>query len=157
MLQRTRRPPASEASAHSAVMMTFVLSLSVGIAISVLLGWHLYLILTAQTTIDFYQNQTNRARARQWGEVGTTALQLYSISEYLSPPYMLHPYWYALIHAFVASGRSVCVALYYTRLLRISGSGFRTFFGLFLAGHGDYCSARQRLIGLDLFPPSIHV
>lgn len=54
-------------------MLTFVLALSVGIAISVLLGWHIYLILTAQTTIEFYQNQTNRSRARQWGEVSEHA------------------------------------------------------------------------------------
>lgn len=63
------RKGTEEANAQSAVMMTFVLSFSVGIAIMVLLGWHIYLILTAQTTIDFYQNQTNRARARQFGEV----------------------------------------------------------------------------------------
>lgn len=54
---------------QSAIMMTFVLALSVGVAISVLLGWHIYLICTAQTTIEFYQNQSNRSRARQWGEV----------------------------------------------------------------------------------------
>lgn len=70
--QRHRRPTASETKAQSAVMLTFVLALSVGIAISVLLGWHIYLILTAQTTIEFYQNQTNRSRARQWGEVSET-------------------------------------------------------------------------------------
>lgn len=68
-VQRHRKPTSSETKAQSAVMLTFVLSLSVGIAISVLLGWHLYLIFTAQTTIEFYQNQTNRSRARQWGEV----------------------------------------------------------------------------------------
>ncbi|CAM9124158.1 unnamed protein product [Laminaria digitata] len=66
---RHRKPTASETKAQSAVMLTFVLALSVGIAISVLLGWHIYLVLTAQTTIEFYQNQTNRSRSRQWGEV----------------------------------------------------------------------------------------
>lgn len=69
--QRHTRPHPHEARLESAVMMTFVLSLSVGIAIAVLLGWHVYLILTAQTTIEFYQNQTNRSRARQWGEVSS--------------------------------------------------------------------------------------
>lgn len=57
-------------------MLTFVLALSVGIAISVLLGWHIYLVLTAQTTIEFYQNQTNRSRARQWGEVSKQANEI---------------------------------------------------------------------------------
>eukprot|EP00752_Nemacystus_decipiens_P015751 g14063.t1 len=69
--RRHRKSPSASAeiSQQSAVMMTFVLALSVGVAISVLLGWHLYLICTAQTTIEFYQNQTNRSRARQWGEL----------------------------------------------------------------------------------------
>ncbi|CAM9715162.1 unnamed protein product [Sphacelaria rigidula] len=67
--RRRRKPHGHEASSESAVMMTFVLAISVGIAIAVLLGWHIYLILTAQTTIEFYQNQTNRSRARQWGEL----------------------------------------------------------------------------------------
>ncbi|CAN0280270.1 unnamed protein product [Ectocarpus sp. 12 AP-2014] len=58
-----------EMTQHSAIMMTFVLALSVGVAISVLLGWHIYLICSAQTTIEFYQNQSHRSRARQWGEL----------------------------------------------------------------------------------------
>lgn len=75
-VQRHRKPTSSETKAQSAVMLTFVLALSVGIAISVLLGWHIYLILTAQTTIEFYQNQTNRSRARQWGEVSGQAKEI---------------------------------------------------------------------------------
>jgi palmitoyltransferase len=39
------------------VLFTFVLALSVGIALSALLGWHVYLIFTAQTTIEFYVNK----------------------------------------------------------------------------------------------------
>ncbi|CAN0216881.1 unnamed protein product [Pylaiella littoralis] len=68
---RRRKPNSMETSQQSAVMMTFVLALSVGLAISLLMGWHIYLICTAQTTIDFYQNQANRSRARQWGELWT--------------------------------------------------------------------------------------
>lgn len=63
-------------------MMTFVLSLSVGIAIFILLGWHIYLILTAQTTIEFYQNQTNRSRARQWGEVSSSCMLIRMYAAY---------------------------------------------------------------------------
>ncbi|CAM9451865.1 unnamed protein product [Ascophyllum nodosum] len=72
-IRRRRRSsyPAVEAQTQSAVMMTFILALSVGIAISILLFWHLYLICTAQTTIEFYQNQTHRSRAKQWGELWT--------------------------------------------------------------------------------------
>lgn len=68
-VQRRTKHHSVEDQTQSAVMMTFVLALSVGIAISILLFWHIYLICTAQTTIEFYQNQANRARARQWGEV----------------------------------------------------------------------------------------
>ncbi|CAM9327941.1 unnamed protein product [Ectocarpus sp. 6 AP-2014] len=64
-----RKPSPLEMTQHSAIMMTFVLALSVGVAISVLLGWHIYLICSAQTTIEFYQNQSHRSRARQWGEL----------------------------------------------------------------------------------------
>ncbi|CAM9554772.1 unnamed protein product [Discosporangium mesarthrocarpum] len=58
-----------EGTEKSAIMVTFILSLSVGIAISILFFWHIYLILSAQTTIEFYQNQGRRARARHWGEL----------------------------------------------------------------------------------------
>ena len=39
--------------------MTFVfaITLSVSLAIGCLLGWHTYLALTAQTTIEFYYNR----------------------------------------------------------------------------------------------------
>lgn len=39
------------------MVFCFVLSLSVGIALTALGGWHLYLILSAQTTIEFYINR----------------------------------------------------------------------------------------------------
>ena len=68
-VQRRPRHSPIQDKTQSAVMMTFVLALSVGIAISILLFWHIYLIYTAQTTIEFYQNQANRTRARQRGEV----------------------------------------------------------------------------------------
>lgn len=55
------------ASARSAIIFTFVLSLSVGLALSGLLGWHLFLISTGQTTIEFYINKARRERARLRG------------------------------------------------------------------------------------------
>jgi palmitoyltransferase len=58
-----------EASERTAVVFTFVLTLSVGIAISILFFWHVYLTLTAQTTIEFQINQTRRIRAQQRGEI----------------------------------------------------------------------------------------
>jgi len=52
---------------RTAVMFTFVLALSIGIAVLILFGWHVYLVLTAQTTIEFYGNHTLRLRARAGG------------------------------------------------------------------------------------------
>lgn len=51
------------------IMFLFVLTMSVGIAVSILLFWHLYLVLTAQTTIEFYGNFTRRRRAKARGEI----------------------------------------------------------------------------------------
>ncbi|KAL3701144.1 hypothetical protein R1sor_019166 [Riccia sorocarpa] len=51
------------------VLFTFVLSLAVFGSLSCLLGWHIYLVLTAQTTIDFYGNRQRRREARRSGQV----------------------------------------------------------------------------------------
>jgi len=62
---RARRPKSKEA--RSAVLFTFVLALSVGLAVAFLCGWHIFLTLTAQTTIEFYGNHTLRHRAKAKG------------------------------------------------------------------------------------------
>lgn len=62
-----RRP--RNKKARSAVMFTFVLALSVGIAVSILFFWHVFLLLTGQTTIEFYGNATLRHRAKARGFV----------------------------------------------------------------------------------------
>jgi len=54
-------------SAESALSYTFVLALSMGIAVGLLFFWHVYLVLTGQTTIEFYGNQTKAYRARLRG------------------------------------------------------------------------------------------
>eukprot|EP00939_MAST-03C_sp_MAST-3C-sp1_P000983 g983.t1 len=51
------------------ITFLFVLGLSVGLAVSILLFWHIYLLLTAQTTIEFYGNFTRKQRAQRRGEV----------------------------------------------------------------------------------------
>merc|ERR1712216_907134 len=53
------------------IVFTFVICLSVGIAVLVLLSWHVYLILTAQTTIEFYGNRTSKRHARTRGKLFT--------------------------------------------------------------------------------------
>jgi len=55
--------------ARSSVTFTFVISVSVGIAISMLLAWHVYLVLSAQTTIEFYGNRSKSRKMRHHGRV----------------------------------------------------------------------------------------
>lgn len=50
------------------VTMSFMLCLAVGLAVLCLAGFHLYLVLTAQTTIEFHGNFVNRNRAKKLGQ-----------------------------------------------------------------------------------------
>jgi palmitoyltransferase len=45
----------------------FVLTLSVAIAVMILLSWHVYLVLSAQTTIEFYGNRSKASKLRVKG------------------------------------------------------------------------------------------
>lgn len=54
---------------RSAIVFTFIISMSVGLAITFMLLWHVYLVLTAQTTIEFYYNKTMAARMRARGQI----------------------------------------------------------------------------------------
>lgn len=51
------------------VVMLFVVSAAVASAVSVLLGFHSYLVLTAQTTIEFYENISVRDKMRRSGRI----------------------------------------------------------------------------------------
>ena len=51
------------------LVFVFAITSSVSLAIGCLLGWHTYLALTAQTTIEFYYNRTRRDSMRHRGEV----------------------------------------------------------------------------------------
>ncbi|KAJ7533071.1 hypothetical protein O6H91_13G031700 [Diphasiastrum complanatum] len=53
----------------SRVLFTFILALAVFGSLSCLVGWHLYLIMSAQTTIEFHTNCRRRKEARLRGEV----------------------------------------------------------------------------------------
>mmetsp|Transcript_2143 Transcript_2143/g.3078 ORF Transcript_2143/g.3078 Transcript_2143/m.3078 type:complete len:137 (+) Transcript_2143:203-613(+) len=57
-----------EPSYDSAMQISFVLSVSCGIAVAILLTMHIYLTLTGQTTIEFYKNRARNARANHCGE-----------------------------------------------------------------------------------------
>eukprot|EP00640_Fibrocapsa_japonica_P002187 CAMPEP_0113935984 /NCGR_PEP_ID=MMETSP1339-20121228/2995_1 /TAXON_ID=94617 /ORGANISM="Fibrocapsa japonica" /LENGTH=342 /DNA_ID=CAMNT_0000938297 /DNA_START=54 /DNA_END=1082 /DNA_ORIENTATION=- /assembly_acc=CAM_ASM_000762 len=58
-----------EASERSAVVLTFILAVSVGFALTILGGWHVYLICSGQTTIEFYINSTKTYQASSRGEL----------------------------------------------------------------------------------------
>jgi len=52
---------------RTVVALSFMLCLSVGLAVFCLLAFHCYLLLTAQTTIEFHGNCSKRRRARNRG------------------------------------------------------------------------------------------
>lgn len=49
---------------------------AVSISLVILLGWHVYLVLTGQTTIDVYQNRERAAEARRRGQKFVNAFDL---------------------------------------------------------------------------------
>lgn len=49
--------------------LTFLLAVAIGIALGGMCSWHYYLVLTSQTTVEFYNNQYAKRSARQKGEV----------------------------------------------------------------------------------------
>jgi hypothetical protein len=50
-------------------MFTFIITLSVTFAVGLMLAWHLFLVFTNQTTIEFYFNQHKKAQAKEIGQV----------------------------------------------------------------------------------------
>eukprot|EP00287_Rhodomonas_sp_CCMP768_P003903 CAMPEP_0196721600 /NCGR_PEP_ID=MMETSP1091-20130531/4110_1 /TAXON_ID=302021 /ORGANISM="Rhodomonas sp., Strain CCMP768" /LENGTH=146 /DNA_ID=CAMNT_0042063099 /DNA_START=33 /DNA_END=473 /DNA_ORIENTATION=- len=53
---------------NGAVVFSFILAFSVSIAVGLLLSWHTYLIATAQTTIEWYNNHMFKAEAKKRGQ-----------------------------------------------------------------------------------------
>jgi palmitoyltransferase len=52
-------------SERHAIAFSFLLCISVGMAVLILFGFHTYLLLTGQTTIEFHGNCANKRRAKQ--------------------------------------------------------------------------------------------
>jgi len=48
--------------------LSFMLCLAVGLAVSCLGGFHIYLVLTGQTTIEFHANFVNKTKAKRSGQ-----------------------------------------------------------------------------------------
>ncbi|CAG8433972.1 2558_t:CDS:2 [Diversispora eburnea] len=49
--------------------LSFLLAIAIGIALGGMCLWHYYLILTAQTTVEFYNNSYAKSAAKSKGEV----------------------------------------------------------------------------------------
>ncbi len=52
--------------------LQWFICLGVTIALSILGGWHLYLISVSETTIEFYTNKRDARRLKKEGKVTTT-------------------------------------------------------------------------------------
>lgn len=63
------RTPYSGFSNRGTVIFIFVLTLSVSIAVGFLFFWHFYLVLSGQTTIEFYFNKYQASEAYKKGKV----------------------------------------------------------------------------------------
>jgi len=61
---------------RSSVVFSFILSASVLLALSLLLGWHVYLVCSGQTTIEWHANREARADAKKEGRVWRNSADL---------------------------------------------------------------------------------
>ncbi|XP_024534034.1 probable protein S-acyltransferase 15 isoform X2 [Selaginella moellendorffii] len=58
------------------LLFTFVLSFGIFGALSCLFGWHIFLVVTAQTTIDFYGNRQRKLEAKSRGKAWVNVFDL---------------------------------------------------------------------------------
>ena len=63
------RGAAAHANQHQVLQFVFVIAASVALALFFLGGFHVFLILRGETTIEFYQNRTKAAHLRRRGVV----------------------------------------------------------------------------------------
>lgn len=56
-------------ASRSQITFAFIITISVGIAVGLLLAFHTYLILSSQTTIEFYYNKFSGRARKHRGEV----------------------------------------------------------------------------------------
>jgi hypothetical protein len=54
---------------RSTVSFIFIICSSVGCAVSLLFFWHIFLLFSAQTTIEYHGNRTKKRKAKQKGEM----------------------------------------------------------------------------------------
>lgn len=66
MTMQLPRPSGTE---RSLVVIVFFLCVGVTGALTILGGWHLYLISRSETTIEFYTNKRDASRMKKEGQV----------------------------------------------------------------------------------------
>ena len=64
-----RQLPYGSRTEHSLVMVVFFVCVGVTGALTILGGWHLYLISFSETTIEFYTNKRDAMRMKREGQV----------------------------------------------------------------------------------------
>eukprot|EP00475_Leptophrys_vorax_P003290 TRINITY_DN11928_c0_g1_i1.p1 TRINITY_DN11928_c0_g1~~TRINITY_DN11928_c0_g1_i1.p1 ORF type:complete len:244 (+),score=5.70 TRINITY_DN11928_c0_g1_i1:60-734(+) len=79
------------------VLFTFVVTLSVFIALSLLLGWHVYLVATAQTTIDFYDFLMRKREAKRAGRVWVNEFDMGVLQNFQNTFDVSGPFWFLLM------------------------------------------------------------
>lgn len=53
----------------AAISFSFMICTAIGLSVAILLGFHIYLILTAQTTIEYHGNRLKKARCQELDQV----------------------------------------------------------------------------------------
>eukprot|EP00271_Cylindrocystis_brebissonii_P006976 TRINITY_DN1999_c3_g1_i1.p1 TRINITY_DN1999_c3_g1~~TRINITY_DN1999_c3_g1_i1.p1 ORF type:complete len:419 (+),score=44.77 TRINITY_DN1999_c3_g1_i1:171-1427(+) len=79
------------------ILFTFVLSLAVWVALTLLFGWHCYLVATAQTTIDFHANRQRMREAVKLGEVWENEFDLGVKRNCMTTFEVSGPWWFLLL------------------------------------------------------------
>lgn len=90
-------PPGIALEPQIGVLFTFVLSCAMVFALSVLFGWHVYLVGTAQTTIDFYGNRQRMREAQRTGQVWENEFNLGFKRNYLNTFELSGGRWWWLV------------------------------------------------------------
>eukprot|EP00741_Cyanophora_paradoxa_P023286 tig00000254_g22493.t1 len=67
---RTRFARLPDHNARTCVIFVMIAAMSCWAGVSFMLAWHMYLLSTGQTTIEFYSNRERAAAARRRGEAG---------------------------------------------------------------------------------------
>lgn len=66
MAMQLPRPSRTE---HSLVLIVFFVCVGVTASLTILGGWHVYLISFSETTIEFYTNKRDARRMKKEGQV----------------------------------------------------------------------------------------